>query len=63
MKLCLFSSGKDDINLKTIVSTENLTNSEIANIIENSLKKKALKHPEIEELLTLEQNNMLSIGG
>ena len=63
MKLCLFSSGKDEINLKTVLSAGNFTNSDIANIIENSLMKKELRHPGIEDLLKLEQNNMLSVGG
>lgn len=63
MKLCLFSSGKDDINLKQLTSSGSFTDKEIAELIERSLYGKALKHPAVEELLQLEKNNMLSIGG
>jgi molybdenum cofactor biosynthesis protein A len=63
LKLCLFSTGNDDLNLKEIFSVDSFTDRDISTIIENSLKYKSLKHPEIEELLRLEENNMLSIGG
>jgi len=63
MKLCLFSTGKDDINLKQLISSQSLTDKEIGEIIEKSLFGKALKHPGVDELMRLEKNNMLSIGG
>lgn len=63
MKLCLFSTGKDDINIKQLLSSEIFTDQEIGMLIEKSLNKKALKHPDVDELLRLEKNNMLSIGG
>lgn len=63
LKLCLFSSKENEIPLKTLLRTPDVTNEDIAKVISNSLQKKELKHPEIEELLKIDQNNMLRIGG
>ena len=63
LKLCLFSSKENEIPLRTLLRTPGITNEDIAEVISNSLQKKKLKHPEIEELLKIDQNNMLRIGG
>jgi molybdenum cofactor biosynthesis protein A len=63
LKLCLFSSANDDINLKQLIASDTLTDQEISVLIESTLQKKALMHPGVEELIRLEKNNMLSIGG
>jgi len=63
LKLCLFSSMKDEVPLKQLLRSRNYTDEQIAEVIINSLQQKELKHPEIEELLKIDQNNMLRIGG
>jgi cyclic pyranopterin phosphate synthase len=63
LKLCLFSPQNEEISLKYYLRSENYSDNYIAQIILNSLQLKKLKHPEIEELLQIDQNNMLRIGG
>jgi len=63
LKLCLFSAANTDLDLKRLLSDETITDYDISAIIENALKQKSLNHPAVEELLRLEKNNMLSIGG
>ena len=63
MKLCLFSPVEEGLNLKNLLRYENNTDKDIANIISNEIGNKLLKHPEISELIQLEQNKMVSIGG
>ncbi len=41
LKLCLFSSGNDDINLKQLISSDTLTDQEIGELIENHITKKS----------------------
>ncbi len=62
LKLCLFSSGKDELDLKDILRNNNFDDEEIASLIETALFNKEFNHPEIEVLNQLNQN-MLSIGG
>ena len=63
LKLCLFSAKDSEISLTNLLRTEELRNIDIANKISESVLNKKLNHPEIEELLNLESNNMLQIGG
>lgn len=62
IKLCLFSS-EEQISLKNYLSNSNISDQEIAERISQPLHHKLEKHPEIEELLKLANNDMLSIGG
>lgn len=61
IKLCLFSS--EETSLKEYLPNPHVTDEFIANIISNALSKKFEKHPEVEDLIQLHHNNMLSIGG
>lgn len=63
LKLCLFSAASTDLDLKKLLSDKNITDYDIGMIIENALKRKSFNHSGVEELLSLEKNNMLSIGG
>lgn len=62
IKDCLFSSASD-VSLKTYLADNSISDENIAEIIKNSLQKKWFKHPDVEELIYLKQNNMMSIGG
>jgi len=61
VKLCLFSSPLN-ISLKEMLADNSAADGEIAASISNSLKQKWYKHPNAEELVSL-NNNMMSIGG
>ena len=63
LKLCLFSSSSSEIKLKDYLRDDNNTDEEIAGVISSSLLQKELKHPELYELLSMDKNNMLRIGG
>jgi len=62
IKLCLFSS-EQQTPLKDYLTNSEISDTEIAGIISQTLQYKKAKHPEIEELLKLDNNNMPSIGG
>ncbi len=63
MKLCLFSSGEDELSFKELLNNKNYSDDDICGLIENALQLKKKVHPGVDELLKLEENNMLSIGG
>jgi cyclic pyranopterin phosphate synthase len=63
LKLCLFSTDETDLDIKKILSIDSITDDDIGLIIKNILTKKPINHPGTEELLRLEKNNMLNIGG
>jgi cyclic pyranopterin phosphate synthase len=63
MRLCLFSTGHNEINFKQLFSEVNKSDDEICEIIYQALQQKQKQHPDVEQLMTLERNNMLSIGG
>ncbi len=63
MKLCLFSTGEDELNFKDLLNNPAYSDNDICGLISNSLYNKKRIHPAAEELLKLEENNMLSIGG
>ena len=63
MKLCLFSTGENELNFKELLNNPYLSDDDICDKISNSLYLKEKSHPEVDELLKLEENKMLSIGG
>ncbi len=63
MKLCLFSGTDNDLDLKNLFSLHPNNDDKIIDNIFESLYRKPLEHPPVDELLKLEENNMLSIGG
>ncbi len=62
MKLCLFSSGQNELDLKHLINS-GIDDNSICREVENILKFKLEYHPDVEELIKLEENKMLSIGG
>jgi cyclic pyranopterin phosphate synthase len=62
LKLCLFSRNENDINLLYLIRN-GFSDEEIALSIRNELLKKEYAHPEIEELIKLKNNNIISLGG
>ena len=63
MKLCLFSTGTNELNFKQLLNNSQYSDEMISEMILTSLYQKEKTHPRIEELLKFEENNMLSIGG
>lgn len=63
MKLCLFSNGDNELKFKEILSNSEYSDEDICSMIEESLQFKPIIHPELDGLLKLQENNMLSIGG
>jgi cyclic pyranopterin phosphate synthase len=63
MKLCLFSSISDEINLKKLLRDNSYSDIDISEIIKQSILEKKYKHPGIDELLQADKNNMIRIGG
>jgi cyclic pyranopterin phosphate synthase len=62
LKLCLFSSHEKMLNLKKLIS-ENNENDSIAAIISDYLQLKDYEHPSLENLIAMNNNNMIQIGG
>ncbi len=63
LKLCLFSAKDKEISLKKYLKSAEYSDDDIAAIIIESLQLKELKHPDVDELIQIDQNNMLRIGG
>ena len=63
MKLCLFSTGTNELNFKLLLTNPHYSEEMISETILTSLYEKEKTHPRIDELLKFEENNMLSIGG
>jgi len=63
MKLCLFSSGENELNFKKLLNDSNISDEDISELIQEALQPKPKVHPDIAELIKLEENNMLNIGG
>jgi hypothetical protein len=63
LKLLLFSPKGKEVQLRKFLRDNNTTDTDIAKIISDSILNKKLEHPAIEELLKLDSNNMLQIGG
>ncbi|MBI2419042.1 MAG: GTP 3',8-cyclase MoaA [Ignavibacteriales bacterium] len=62
VKNCLFSSSQDII-LKKLLADYTVSDDTIAKAISEALKSKWSVHPEVDDLLQLNTNNMMSIGG
>lgn len=62
IKNCLFASATNN-NLKKILSDNSVRDEEIISELQKSLQLKWQTHPNVDELLQLNQNNMMSIGG
>lgn len=62
IKNCLFSSASEN-NLKNILGDSSVSDKQIIREIKKSLQNKWYKHPSVDELSKLNQNNMMSIGG
>lgn len=62
IKDCLFSQSKN-INLKEMLRNPMCSDELITQNIYESLQSKWWKHPDAEELVQLNHNNMMSIGG
>lgn len=63
LKLCLFSPINSEVKLKDYLRDNSISDEEIAEMILSALQYKELKHPEIDELISMDKNNMLRIGG
>ncbi len=63
MKLCLFSSGENELNFKELLNDPYLSDEDICNKISYSIYGKEKSHPGVDELMKLQENNMLSVGG
>jgi len=63
LKLCLFSDKKSELDLKPFLRDNEYSDSDISDLIENSLSHKKINHPPIDELIKLKANNMMTIGG
>ncbi len=63
LKLCLFTNGIDELNFKELLNNKLLNDEDITLLISETLQYKKENHPPVEELLTYEKNQMLSIGG
>jgi len=63
LKLCLFTNGIDELNFKELLNNKLLNDEGITLLISETLQIKKENHPPVDELLTYEKNQMLSIGG
>jgi cyclic pyranopterin phosphate synthase len=63
LKLCLFTSDIDELNFKELLNNMSLNDEDITLLISETVQFKKENHPQVEELLTCEKNQMLSIGG
>lgn len=61
-RLCLFTDGKHELNFKDLFRAC-FSDEEIINQLHNVVNNKWEKHPTSEELVNMESNNMLRIGG
>ncbi|MBI5324989.1 MAG: GTP 3',8-cyclase MoaA [Ignavibacteriae bacterium] len=62
LKLCLFSAHKSEIDLLNLIRND-YSDKQITESISNSLLEKEYLHPEIDELIKLKNNNIISLGG
>lgn len=63
LKLCLFAPVNEELDLRLLLRTPSVSDDDIVRFINDSLDRKNYQHPEVDELLKLEKNNMLAIGG
>lgn len=63
MKLCLFSTSESELDFRKIFRDEKLERNEIEEKIVRAMELKNEKHPEIESIVQMDQNEMIGIGG
>jgi len=63
LRLCLFSNRENELDLKSMLSNNKITDYEISAMITDYLKLKPKEHPGIDELVKLDLNYMLTNGG
>jgi len=63
MKLCLFSTLIDGLDLRSMLRFDQMNDDDIATAIELKTTLKKYKHPDPAELIQLNHNNMIAIGG
>jgi len=63
MKLCLFTNGGHALDFKTMFSERGMSNKEISNELAKAVLGKAEKHGAVQELITFDKNQMMTIGG
>jgi hypothetical protein len=63
MKLCLFSTVDDGLDLKYLLRFDQVSDEDIATAIELKISLKKYQHPDIAELIQLSHHNMIGIGG
>jgi cyclic pyranopterin phosphate synthase len=63
LRLCLFSNRENELDLKSMINNNMITNQEISSVITNYLMLKPKEHPGIGELVKLDLNYMLTNGG
>jgi len=62
LKLCLFSRKDNEIDLRELLQ-KGFEDDDIASIIVTKIQSKEFTHPEFDELITLKNENIISIGG
>jgi molybdenum cofactor biosynthesis protein A len=63
MKLCLFTNGKPALDFKALLSQCELSDNDLSAKISDALQSKLEKHQSVDELIKLDKNNMMAIGG
>lgn len=62
LKLCLFSPHKTEVDLLELLRKD-YSDEQISGAIRNALLEKDYAHPEMEDLIELKNNNIISLGG
>lgn len=62
LKLCLFSKKGTELNLRDALRAGK-TDAEIINDVIEFINQKEMNHPDLDELISLKNNEMISIGG
>ena len=63
MKSCLFSKETEEIDLKRYIRNPNYSDSDIAQIIFTRLQLKEKEHMNVNEIIKLNKNKMIDVGG
>lgn len=63
LKLCLFSKSDSELSLSYLLRNSFFSDEAIAARIALHIQNKEKAHPSLEEIISLKDNNMLSIGG
>jgi cyclic pyranopterin phosphate synthase len=63
LKLCLFTNGNEELNFKELLNDPEYTDEDIIELVSETLIQKKEMHRPIEEILSYDKNQMLSIGG